>query len=79
MLLSNDWQLRTAFLPYTGFTELEAGLEAGLGWSGPVPAVFTSLAQRLNFTFALRLSRDGNWGSQDPHTGHWNGAVVQNV
>ena len=32
------------------------------GW---VPDVFNSVAQKLNFTYSLQVSRDGGWGSID--------------
>ena len=44
-------------------------------WSGIFPDIFESLAETLNFSFALIHSRDGNWGSYDQATKSWNGAV----
>ena len=44
-------------------------------WSGIIPDIFESIAESLNFSFALIQSRDGNWGSYDQATNSWNGAV----
>ena len=46
-----------------------------LPWVGVFPDIFESLAESLNFSFALVSSRDGNWGSYDQETDTWNGAV----
>ena len=42
-------------------------------WTGIFPDIFESLAETLNFSFALVPSRDGQWGSYDQAT-NWNGA-----
>ena len=50
-------------------------LKKNFYWTGLVPQVFESLADKLNFTFDLYLSRDGNWGSRNSKTGQWNGLI----
>ena len=32
---------------------------------GMLPDIYNSLAERMNFTYTLQRSRDGNWGSVD--------------
>ena len=68
--------------PEPGYTELNRNLKEcsprninKIDWSGMIPDIFESLALSLNFTYKLLRSRDRNWGSFDPDSGTWNGAV----
>ena len=44
-------------------------------WVGMVPDIVEDLAESLNFTYKLELSRDGYWGTYDKDTGEWSGIV----
>ena len=75
---------RAAFLPYSGFTDLvgvdtikmsKRNINKKYNWVGLVPQIFETLAENLNFTFELEVSRDGNWGAQNKVTREWNGLI----
>ena len=38
---------------------------------GMVPDIYNSLAEKINFTYTLRKSRDGSWGSVDQVSGRF--------
>ena len=71
-------------MPYSGFTDLvsfstknmtKRNINKKFNWAGLVPQIFETLAENLNFTFELEMSRDGNWGAQNKGTGEWNGLI----
>ena len=43
--------------------------------SGIFPDILESMAESLNFTFALKPSRDKKWGARNQITEKWNGAI----
>ena len=58
---------RAAILPYGDFLRInDQVLES---WHGMVPDIYRALARRINFTYSLALSRDGQWGERD-RVGH---------
>lgn len=74
--------LRTIVLEQAGYLEKkEKGSECSwrnvnkVPWGGIFPEIFESIAESLNFSFAITSSRDGNWGSYEAATDTWNGAV----
>ena len=46
-----------------------------VGWSGIIPDVFESLAESLNFSFALIPPKDGTFGSYNAESDSWSGMV----
>ena len=46
-----------------------------VGWSGIIPDVFESLAESLNFSFALIPPKDGTFGSYNAESDSWSGIV----
>ena len=44
-------------------------------WYGLIPDTINSLAEKLNFTYSIAMSRDKQWGSKSQETGEWNGMI----
>ena len=71
------------FLPYPGYIDIVGGgTEVSVWnsrkeytWVGIIPDIVDYLAETLNFTYELALSRDGLWGNYRKETGEWNGII----
>ena len=72
------------FLPYAGYAEIVVpdsqqvsarNLNGKYNWIGMVPDIVEYMAESLNFTYDLALSRDGYWGSYDEDIAEWNGII----
>ena len=75
---------RSVFLPYPGYIDILGAdaktvsawnLNKQYNWVGIIPDVVDYLAESLNFTYDLTLSRDGLWGNYRKETGKWNGII----
>jgi hypothetical protein len=67
---------RVAILPYGHFLRIKE--PELLSWHGMVPDIYKALAKRMNFTFTLALSRDGQWGERD-RVGHTKPCPYSNI
>ena len=75
-------ELRGLMLDDPGYLEIDPSITSfsdrnidKVPWTGIFAEIFESLAKSLNFTFTLKSSRDGEWGSFNRDTGEWNGAI----
>ena len=75
---------RSVFLPYAGYSDVIKPEEKRISaknvnkvynWVGVVPDIVEYLAESLNFTYDLVLSRDGLWGNYKEERGEWNGII----
>ena len=76
------FQFRAIMLWDPGYTGIDQTISSfsprnidKVPWFGLFPEIFESLAHSMNFTYSLRSSRDGVFGTFDTDTGEWNGAI----
>ena len=75
--------LKSLFLNDLGYTEIDKTKDSHfhprninkISWSGMCPEIYESLAENLNFSFALVMPKDRQFGSYNSAGKSWNGAI----
>ena len=71
--------LKVITFEHEGYTMLEDDKtekgEVKTRWVGIFPEIMTSIANSINASIEWSSSRDGNWGTFNPKTNSWNGAI----